>query len=89
MSGRFYDSIEGYVDLTTESVLNWDVDMDAQGELVWNEDHPTAGTVKLTGADGYWISITFNSIGYYVNINYTGDDASDITVPTIGETPWI
>jgi len=89
LSGRFYDATAGYVDLVTEVTLEWDVDMDVNGELVWNDDHPTAGRVKLTGADGYWISITFTPTGYYLQVNYTGDDAADINLPDIGEFPWI
>jgi len=88
LSGRFYDPALGYVDLTTETVLSWNVDLDSFDELQWIDDHPIDGTVKLTGIDGYWISITFSAAGYYVDINYTGDDASDITVPDIGVTPW-
>jgi len=86
LSGTFYDSVEGYVDLTTETVLSWDVDLDVSGELLWNDPNPTAGTVKLTGANGYWISITFSPTGYYVDINYTGGD--DIVDVTIGEILW-
>jgi len=86
LSGRFYDAVAGYVDLTTETVLSWNVNMSAEGELTWVEDHPTAGTVKLTGADGYWISITFSPTGFIVNVNYTGDDASDVTIGPIAWT---
>lgn len=89
LSGRFYDSAAGYVDLTTESVLSWNVDIDAYGELVWVEDHPTAGTVKLTGDSGYWISISFSPTGFAIQVNYTGDDNADINLPSIGEYPWV
>ena len=89
LSGRFYNSITGYVDLTTESVISWNLDVDLDGNPVFVDDHPTAGTVKLTGADGYWVSISFSVTGFTVQVNYTGDDTADITLPSIGEYPWV
>jgi len=89
LSGNFYDFNDGYVTLTTETVLDWDLTMDEFDGLIW-ADHPTGGTVKLTGSQGYWISITFTTTGYYIQVNYTGDDdVADITLPSIDEYPWI
>jgi hypothetical protein len=87
LSGNFYDFEEGYVTLTTETVLDWDLTMGAEG-LEW-ADHPTGGTVKLTGADGYWISITFSPTGFYIEVNFMGDEGVDATIPDIGEIPWV
>jgi hypothetical protein len=88
LSGRFYNYERGYVTLSTPTVLNWDLTMDPEEGLVM-ADHPTGGTVKLTGAGGYWISITFSPTGYFVAVNYEGDGDPDAYFPIMGEYPWV
>ena len=57
-NGRLYDFWAGYVDVSTQTPLA--VAMHYEGdELVFDDDYPTAGALRLTGASGAWILVEF------------------------------
>lgn len=72
LTGRLYDSVHGYVDIsTTEALVYTNVD----------QERPDSGVIILTGAAGRSIRIEFQSSTVVVlQVDYTGDAAYDLTV---------
>ena len=64
VNGRFYDFWNGYVDVTTETPIAIEMYYDDLAEeMVFVDEYPTAGAIKLTGANGAWILIEFRDEG--------------------------
>jgi hypothetical protein len=59
-NGRLYDFWNGYVDVTTETPLAMEMYYDdLEDEMVFVDEYPTAGAIRLTGASGAWILVEF------------------------------
>jgi len=76
LQGRIYVSQEGYVDITTETPFR-------AGEY---DTYPSAGSMKITGADGTWATLTATAAGSYrIEADTTGDGEIDYRE----EFPWM
>jgi hypothetical protein len=74
--GRLYDFWAGYVDVTTVTPLA--IAMHYEGdELVFDDEYPTAGALRLTGASGAWILVEFRDNEGTPELRVTVDLDSD------------
>ncbi len=72
MSGRIYDTVEGYLDVETLTPVEIDI----------GSDYPKAGEVRFTGANGSSFRIVAEVGGFMVYVDVDGDGAEDWQTPT-------
>lgn len=70
ISGRYYDSVHGFVDVSTLTPLTASA----------SDAMPTAGQMLFTGANGSKARLTFSATGYVVEVDAAGN-GSYVVVP--------
>jgi hypothetical protein len=77
INGRLYDADDGYVEIATLTPLSWAMHTDTVEGLVFDDEYPTGGVIRLTGANGAWIEIEFRDNGGTPEFRVTVDVDND------------